>query len=163
MWECFLFVDRFFQGWKRKIGGVTLVLACLFAGVWVRGFAIDDVVRLGGGQRVVTTGRVLQTLSTCSRNGFLWTREETDANITWLAGWQSLPSAESRAFDPTENGFDTGTMDWRYQFLGLDFGRFHGDPGDTISYWRISHGSIVIPLLLVSAFLLLSKPRPTPL
>ena len=154
-------VGEYFKEWRRKVGVLTLVLACIFAGAWIRGFTIEDVVRMGDGQRIVTRGRILQTLSTSARNGFVWTREDTDSDITWLAGRQSHPVGESHSFDPKENVIDTGVMDWRWQFCGFDFGKYRGDPPDTLFYLQISHWSVVVPLTLISALLFLTKSRPS--
>ena len=33
---------EYFRGWKRKLGVVTLVLACVFAAVWMRTFPGSD-------------------------------------------------------------------------------------------------------------------------
>ena len=37
-------MGEFFKGWRRKVGCVTLVMACVFAAGWVRSLAIFDVV-----------------------------------------------------------------------------------------------------------------------
>ena len=41
----------YFKPLRRKIGVVTLVLACVFAAMWVRSGRIQDVVRFGPGGR----------------------------------------------------------------------------------------------------------------
>ncbi len=42
----------FFRGWRRKAGCVTLVMACLAAGVWVRSFLIVDILHFEIGNRL---------------------------------------------------------------------------------------------------------------
>ena len=156
-------MGEFFRGWRRKLGVVMLVMACVFTGMWVRGFAFEDAIRLGNGQRIVTRGRVLQTLSTSSRNGLIWKHEETDCDMTWVAGWQSRPVEKMDEFDPVTDPVtsfvNSNVLDWRWQLCGFDIGRFHGATADRLSYWRISHSSITIPLTLISFWLLLTKPR----
>ncbi len=145
-----------FKGWRRKIGCVTLVMACLLLGVWIRGFAIEDVFRLGKGQGITTQGKVLHTFSTSSRNGFVWIKEAAAQQpIVWRAGWRSHPTAESLSFDP-ENYVGSDFLDWRWQFCGFDFGRHHSRNGDRLSYSRISYLSLVLPLTLLSVCLILS-------
>ena len=36
----------FFRGWRRKIGLLSLVLALLFMGVWVRSLSVMDVINV---------------------------------------------------------------------------------------------------------------------
>lgn len=36
----------FFKGWRRKIGVATLVMACVFTAGWIRSFAISDFLRM---------------------------------------------------------------------------------------------------------------------
>ena len=35
---------EFFKGWRRKVGCVTLVIACAFTGAWLRSMFICDLV-----------------------------------------------------------------------------------------------------------------------
>jgi hypothetical protein len=35
-------MSEFFRGWRRKIGVVTLVLACVFIGIWIRSKNLSD-------------------------------------------------------------------------------------------------------------------------
>ena len=39
-------MPEFFQGWKRKVGVVTLVIACVFAAAWIRSLLVKDRVIL---------------------------------------------------------------------------------------------------------------------
>jgi hypothetical protein len=36
----------FFRGWKRKLGVVTLGLACLFAAGWVKSYSAQDIISM---------------------------------------------------------------------------------------------------------------------
>ena len=38
---------EFFKGWKRKLGCVTLVTACLLMGMWIRSQRIHDAYSFG--------------------------------------------------------------------------------------------------------------------
>ena len=35
-------MNEVFRGWKRKVGVVTLVLACVFMGLWLRSFTTTN-------------------------------------------------------------------------------------------------------------------------
>ena len=37
-------MDEFFRGWRRKIGVLTLVMACVFMVGWVRSEAMFDMI-----------------------------------------------------------------------------------------------------------------------
>ena len=37
---------EFFQGWRRKVGVVTLVMACVLTAGWVRSFLIRDILSI---------------------------------------------------------------------------------------------------------------------
>src|SRR4051794_19488286 len=39
----------FFKGWRRKLGCVTLVMACVFMAGWVRSIGISDWITLNAG------------------------------------------------------------------------------------------------------------------
>ena len=93
-------MGEFFNGWRRKVGVVTLIIACLFTAFW------------------------LATLET------------------------EFPILD---FDL---GTDEGNLTIRVQ-LWFD------PPMIDIDYcWKIPYWSIVLPLTLLSALLLLSRPRP---
>jgi hypothetical protein len=50
-------------------------------------------------------------------------------------------------------------MDWRWQLFGLDIGRYRAPNNDRLYFWHVSYSSIVVPLVLLSSWLFLSKPR----
>ena len=103
-------MGKFFHGWRRKIGVVTLLMACMFAVGWVTSLS----------------GRL-----------------------------------------PSERGVSIEIELWESRidvvFNQIEF--VESDPHNLIGTWEfrripIPYWSIVIPLTLLSAFLLLSKPRP---
>jgi hypothetical protein len=102
----------FFKGWRRKVGCVTLVMACAVATGWLRSMLTDDYI-----------------------------------------------AAFNRTFCSSNGKFYLGphfSLDWRY--FAWDSG-----PGLIPSVMAIlgTHYSVVIvPLILLSAYLLLWKPRP---
>ena len=112
----------FFYGWRRKVGCVTLVLATMSIGGWIRSLLVSDVAGIGNN----TFGSV--------RGGIWWYK--TDDLDLWEWG--------SETIDPNR---------W------IDAGNYWDLTSDhcAIPYW-----SIVIPLTLLSAYLLLSKPRRKP-
>jgi hypothetical protein len=102
---------EFFRGWKRKLGVVTLGLACVFAGWWIHA------------QSLVTNTEGIRF-----------------------------------RFDFTSDGVDFDCTDFAYsiQSSGAGSGRMKTLARLLVPYW-----AIVSPLTLLSAYLLLSKPRPS--
>lgn len=156
----------YFKPLPRKVGLLTLLMACVLAGMWARGFATQDLLLLGKGQRIVTRGSEFVILSSSARDGFVWARREFPG-MSWLAGWQVRRTDAEDYFDPFGPGEDVMTPDFRdyhWQFVGIDVGRYHHEiydeygNSDIFSFWRISYWSIVPPLTLVSLWLLLNKP-----
>ena len=148
-------MGEFFKGWRRKVGLVTLFMACLFMVGWVRSETIRDEISL--------CPRQYCHLEFASQQGKL-ALHEYDA-------------------DPSGPGYDTNelplswstcklevwltcsprldeTLVWQWQCLGFAYGAgLTHLIGITAQVRTIPYWSIVIPLTAISAFLLLSKPR----
>src|SRR4051812_3266689 len=142
---------EFFKGWRRKAGVVTLVIACALAAGWVRSCVMLDIVYFprrtsncvlfSGNQRfrVMSVPGVSLTRIARHSDGVIISRE-----TKIIAGQDFI------AFPK---------VTWTSERIDNLLGIFR-DPGDThpsvpmIPYW-----SIVIPLALLSAYLLLGKPR----
>lgn len=153
-------MSELIHGWRWRIGLATLAVACVFMGLWIRGFAIQDLILPGNGQGVVTRGSVLVMLSFSARDGLVWARQEMDG-LTWLAGWQVRPTEGERYFDPFLPGghsLSPHSMHYHWRLFGIDISRYHEKDYGAISFWRISYSTIVIPLTLTSLWLLLYQP-----
>lgn len=154
-------MSELIHGWRWRIGLATLAMACMSMGLWIRGFVLQDLVLIGKGQRVVTTGSALVMLSFSAQDGFVWARQESHG-ISWLAGWQVRSTEGERYFDPLLPGghsLSPHSMHYHWRLLGIDIGRYHEQDYGAFSFWRISYSTIVIPLTLTSMWLLLYKPQ----
>jgi hypothetical protein len=139
-------MGNFFEGWRRKLGVLTLLMACVFAAGWVRSFRFSEWLAFPSG---TNRGEML---------GWL------DCHVIWCTGlnlkaedMEDLPTWSSEDFQSLDNFVNgASTMEKR------EFGGFVwiNDPED-VSALIVPFWSIVIPLTLVSAYLLLSKPRYT--
>jgi len=124
----------FFKGWRRKVGCVTLMMACVLSAAWIRNQSIVDYLEYG------------------YRN-CLW---EIQSNT----GWVSI-SRRTYEREITRLGFRASTYpskpaygkSFRFGWFSEDFGWGHTNVC-SLPCW-----SIVLPLTLLSAFLLLGKPR----
>lgn len=136
---------EFFQGWRRKAGYATLVIAIAFTAGWIRSPRIHDdwSWQLGSTAHAVMSHR---------------------GTIYWIRAFglprkNAGPYWNMYAIEEVEAGPDTWAraieVEWRWDFLG-----FHA--GAMIVSFILPYWSIVIPLTLLSAYLILWKPRPKP-
>lgn len=123
----------FFHGWRRKVGIVTLVMACVVCGLWVRSFYIMDILAAGGSTRQ----HVVESV-----NGRIWWTAYLEG-----AEWEFSSTFVHRAFPP---GY-LETILPRKMLAEVEGGQF--------GQWIIPYWSITIPLTLLSAYLILWKPR----
>ena len=119
---------EFFRGWRRKVGCVTLVIACVLAAMWLRSFIVGDewFYVLGEQQYMLLSsdGRVF--LSS-------WDVNTRDRQF----GVTSIPKS-----DPL----------FLWKTIGNQ-GAAHRSEHWTRGYWQFT-----IPLTLLSAYLILWRP-----
>src|SRR5262249_20240049 len=99
-------MSTFFHGWKRKVGVVTLLVACAFAGAWVRGVTICDSVKV-----VPFTGV-----------NVLWF-ESQRGHFAFFHSIRSAPEMASirwRSLRPYE-GVRSSQYRWHWRFVGCGF------------------------------------------
>ncbi|MDB5343493.1 MAG: hypothetical protein JWP89_1870 [Schlesneria sp.] len=127
----------FFQGWRRKVGCVVLVMALAFMGAWIRSLLITDFCES-------PIGSVWQAGFVSHRGHFSygWTNRKGSTRFKW----NSFDSQDPIAIRSHSFFFD---------FTGGTAPNPSGMPSELIiPYW-----SIIIPLTLLSACLILWKPR----
>ena len=149
----------FFRGWKRKVGCLTLVMACVFMAGGARSELRFDTLEINGGET---------TLSISSLGGeFHWVR--VFPPYAQRSQWYSGKLTEVYGFQVDGNGvreqqdfWEGADVEWRTDWAGFHFGGGVSTGGHAECYC-IPYWSIVIPLTLFSAYLLLSKPhKPSP-
>jgi len=111
-------MGSYFKPMRRKIGVVTLLMACVFAGLWIRGELIYD------------------EFSSCS-----W------VSSSWGLIFDNGQRTIQRFGSPPEN---YGGNSMRVMIEGEDY---------VSEIAEIPHWIVVIPLTLLSAWLMLSTPR----
>jgi hypothetical protein len=117
----------FFYGWRRKAGVATLVVACMVMGMWLRSRDRNDWIGLSADYRLI--------LLLHSSEGEIWwqtTQDPHDAPPYELLWWGSSQHGLVPVLPPIE-GDDSRAV-----------------PTVCVPYW-----SVVIPLTLLSAFLIL--------
>ncbi|MDB5348609.1 MAG: hypothetical protein JWP89_6986 [Schlesneria sp.] len=152
----------FFYGWRRKAGCVMLGIALLFMGVWIRSRYIMETLTY-----ISDEGRHSFSITP---NGLEWARRTGSGqylspqfmNLSWET--IELDDSDFESFPEPSMGWETS---WNYRWCGFRSGKFQltaGGPGLSILYgelarWAIPHWAMVIPLTLLSAYLILRKPR----
>lgn len=140
-------MGEFFHGWRRKVGCILLVMALALTGAWIRSFCRADwfawfTVNTQG--RRQQNGLVILVLAMAFMGG--WLRSYVN-QYDLLLEVRGDESQHLRSHD--------GAICWVYRV----WSRINGVREEklfSIPYW-----SITIPLTLLSAYLLLAKPRPS--
>ena len=128
-------MGEFVNGWRRKIGSLTLLIALAFTGLWVRSFSTtDDHVT------------VWRNHSLYSHNGA----------ISWnISSHDEMKPAED--VQPP-----TIVHKWRWEwggFVASDIS-FYGQ--STVQYW-VPYWYFILPLTLISAYLFLRPSQQEPI
>jgi hypothetical protein len=154
-------MSTFFKPIRRKIGVLTLLMACLLMLAWLRSTADQDAVFIHRERNALIDNHVL-----ISMHGALswsrWSPIDTDTPRRWKYRQAKNPGIS----DEDWNGAD---IHWRWRWNGFDFISasfketvWQGQPKSWIrdvDVWQIPYWSLVIPLTFLSTYLLLSKPR----
>jgi len=133
---------EFFRGWERKVGVLTLVMACLFACVWIRSSYVTDIFECGGLGLVSADG----CMTVWVPSYFAW-------DLSW-PNWSIEPYYD----------IEQGKLDWKWNWLGFRYADIKMF-GMTVQYCTFPYWSVVIPPTLISALLLFGQPltsRTTP-
>lgn len=144
-------MGEFFLGWRRKLGVVTLVIACVVLSAWIR--STSTVAILG------YDGDFTSVCICASRRGITWTsytrpQQFLSEATGWT--WEYVQGSEHEWYEPMFLEIEA----YSWVFAGYIF--FWKQTTETacggaivnVPYW-----SIVIPLTAISAWLLLSKTR----
>jgi len=155
-------MKEFFKGWRRKVGCVTLLMALFLTGMWIRSFKIFDNFWITSLQN----RNSLSSSDGCIRLGHAHANE---ARVTkWDVKYDShvIKRKAKSASNFTEHDFSRVAGDFYLKSATHNWGHYSDlvqTPGPPISVRLISaqvpYWSIVIPLTLLSAWLLISKSR----
>ena len=148
-------MSEFFKPWRRKIGCVTLLMACVFAAGWVRSPFFTDVISYSTGEN--SADFWFSADSTFGWFGFRVDREKFSngtPSVTIMGPdfptWSTSPKGRDELW------FLKSPRRW----LGFNAGRKKNDiAGDFVLFAAVPYWSIVLPLIALSAYLLLSNPR----
>ena len=156
----------YFKPLRRKLGVVTLIIACVFLTGWVRSQSSYDELKFV--DRFPTPERIELHFAISCDSVFGIIISSFKSQITAatsksnLFDYRNEPGTKS-----VDNRFGQMGVEWMNQSFGFRFGEADVGGNETlgiqpigeIKIWLIPYLSIVIPLTLLSAYLLLSKPR----
>ena len=118
---------EFFRGWKRKVGVLTLVMALVATGGWVRGQSYWDYVFIVS--QSGSNGGSLHFHS--SRQGLTWGKVEHFIDATTYGASSFRVFRDTQPIDQLvlshlEMMVGPETIDWRWKWGGFDFGKWEG-------------------------------------
>lgn len=142
-------MQQYFYGWRLCAGCITLMLACVLMVGWVKSIWFQDEIEF------------------CFGSQSLVTFYSVDQSVTWAAyrgrgvhDFLSIPVWRTR---PRIVIFGDADVNWTCRWGGFASGQVHfNETSDYILFWRFPYWSVVLPLALLSAYLLLSKTRKNP-
>jgi hypothetical protein len=135
----------YFKPWRRKIGIATLLMACLFVGGLIRSHSVRDTVSFWA-------GRQTPVLLISTSQFILWGKVFLDPGTgSTFAHWTTDAVPQPNVVSEISVD-DSSQLRW-FKIVAIKSST-HSHP-----FWVISYWSIVIPLTLLSVFLLLTKPR----
>jgi hypothetical protein len=150
-------MHTFFQGWRRKAGVVTLIVACMLMGVWLKTMFSKIGISVPFGRRGATIELSVDGFAwTTIEPGSSWSVEKWKKEYGFLIWWDPADSGSVDKF-----GIDDGHLaEWHRDWGGFHLGLVdHVHAGALESIVIVPHWFIVLPLTLLSAYLLLWKPR----
>ena len=144
-------MGNYFKPWRRKIGVMTLGLTCLLVMGWVRSFSLTDFVQSEiSSQSCVFLESSAQTIGAGmeranSRNPPIW---------SIIPAWETTPSSGNKPLNVIQH------FRWNVQWHEFGIGgNYENYPNNLLLEVQAPYWSTVIPLTLLSAWLLLVKPR----
>lgn len=155
-------MPEFFQGWKRKVGCVTLAIALTCSVGWVRSIKNRESLYL-----TISNVRIA-VISVDGRLGVLSVSHSNSLEKGFV--WVTLPTASVYGLQHVDAAllFNVGqgsgsVFRSRWQFIGFDCGIIERQfiPMVQTQYLFAPYWSIAIPLTLLTTWLLLSKPPNT--
>ena len=142
-------MGEFFKGWRQKLGLLTLLMACVAMGGWVRSFSVmDEIVTR------IDDQNIYHFRSTDSKVSWCRVREQHPFQESFLKTYFSTPSQVNHFFRERDD------IQWRWQCLGFEFGRLIQNGSQMeLEIWSVPYWPIAVSLTLISLWLVLAKPH----
>ena len=142
-------MGEYFKPWRRKFGVLTLLVACVFAAGWVRSLQIADILQVRLDTNVQSFGGYV-VLATS------WPTFQTENPVRRYPIWITVAVRDCWLTVTNDN-----LGPWAFDAFGFRMRTQLHQIGAAVRYYMVPYWSIVLPLTVLSAYLLLSKPRNT--
>jgi hypothetical protein len=145
-------MGSYFKPWRRKIGVLTLFLACVSTFGWVRSLTIrDELWRYNGQQHY-------GLISEWHSLKWIGLKFGSVPNVTPSVDWESAVISTRKT---PSDFFGNKSSCWRWRYCGFGYGESESgaENNSILKLLFFPYWSIVVPLTLLSAWLLLSKVR----
>ena len=142
---------EFFRGWRRKIGLLTLVMACVVMVEWIRSMTNSTQFSIR------TEKHACVGIKSANQVFSLFYWRFNDLSMKWDAQEDIEFVVYPFAEQPGMKNWPDGIFRWRIGDFGWQASSI--GPNHRMVQFIAPNWSIVIPLTLISALLLLSKPR----
>ena len=143
----------FFNGWRRKTGLVTLAMACVFAAGWMRSHIADEMVYF----QISPEGTIFESVD----GSLFWAKCKPGSFPDPVGFWQLEATSDPNCYYVLEDG----DVKWHLRLLGFGVGEssktMQPQGRRTYSFWCVPYWSIVLPMTLLSAWLIIMKPKKT--
>lgn len=133
-------MQDFFRGWRRKTGGVMLLLACVLLAGWMRRLSATDGILVNGGPV-----------------GLIVLGSGDSSIVLVIRKFDAAVSTLQLASDPYES-LDSEAIPfiWHCKYAGFRHGIGKNDDG--VRVWVVPYWPVVLGFTLLAGRLLLSKP-----
>ena len=145
-----------FHGWRRKVGVVTLAMACPILGIWLKSFEWGYFLE-------VHRSPILHTFLTAHR-GLAWVTEEEILKPPNALGhtlnWSGFPiGGEDLPWPEVTNGIQ-GRRSWSHCGFYIVEGYYINATGKRVvkKIGLVPYWFLIIPLTVLSASLILANP-----
>lgn len=146
----------FFRGWRRKLGCVTLLLACVFTAAWLRHAFVTDHLDYSVGPDVADSW-------ISADNCLFWIRNRIDRKkYSRYHPKEMMPALDPPYYvwSTSPSGkLDLRSYEWYWYSFGIGFGQHEREPGIYWSYAITPFWIMITPLTSISALLLISPSK----
>ena len=150
---------NYFGGWRRKAGIITLTLACLFMGAWIRSRWRYDRVSINGTPfqyGVFSLVEQIHLIRTSHIDGAPFLMGPVTDDAKNIPGVEVDANGFQKYFDPSART----EIEWRTDWAGFHLSSgVHRTGKIAVRLLSIPYWSVAIPLMALSAWFLLSKQR----
>ena len=144
----------YFKPLRRKIGVMMLLVACVFAAGWMRSQFIQDSVSCSFG------GATDHAIFSVDRHIAISIQYGTNRDLPFVwPRWNTLSETDIEEFFSYPDFSKHPDISWKWRSFCFSMMKIEWS-GSSSFTWVIPYWAIISPLILLSAWLLLSKPTP---